>query len=49
MANIEHIKKIVPFITREITCGQDVCDSVLGVDVTDLDFGVHIDPVKQPF
>ena len=48
MANIEPIRKIVPFITREITFGQDVCELVFGVNVTDWDFGVRIDPVKQP-
>ena len=48
MANIEQIGKIVPFITREITFGQGVCDWAFGVDVTDLDFAVQISPVKQP-
>ena len=38
MANIEQMKKIIPLITREITFGQDVCDLVLGVNVTDFDF-----------
>ena len=48
MANIEQMKKIIPLITREISFGQDVCELVFGVNVTDLDFWVQIDPVKQP-
>ena len=39
MANIEQMKKIIPLITREISFGQDVCELVFGVNVTDLDFG----------
>ena len=38
MADIQQMKKIVPLITREITFGQDVCDLVFGVNVTDLNF-----------
>ena len=38
MANIEQTKKIIPLVTREITFGQDVCDLVFGVNVTNLDF-----------
>ena len=48
MANIEQIKKIIPVITREISFGQDVCELVFGVNVTDLDSGDQIDPVTQP-
>ena len=57
MANIEQMKKIIPLITHEISF-QSTCLPV-GVwsqcngfgfwcIVTDLDFGVQIDPVKQP-
>ena len=35
MADIEQIKNVVPFIMREITFGQDVCDLVFGVNVTE--------------
>ena len=38
MANIEQMKKIIPLITREIPFGQNVCDLVFGINVTDLDF-----------
>ena len=48
MANIEQMKKIIPLITREIPFVQDVCELVFGVNVTDLDLGVQVDPVKQP-
>ena len=48
MANTERMKKIIPLITREISFGQDVCELVFGVNVTDLDFWVQIEPVKQP-
>ena len=36
MANIEQMKKIIPLITREISCGQDVCELVFGVNASDL-------------
>ena len=45
MADVEQMKKIVPFVTCEIACGQTVCDLMFGVDVPDLSFR---DPVKQP-
>ena len=48
MTDIQQLKKIVPLITREIPFGQDVYEWVFGVNVTDLDFGVQIDSVKQP-
>ena len=48
MANIEQMEKIIPVITREISFGQDVCELVFGVNVTDLDSGDQIDSVKQP-
>ena len=45
MANTEQMTKIIPLITREIPVGQNVCELVFGVNVTDW---VQIDPVKQP-
>ena len=40
-------KKMVPFITCEISLCQYVCELVLGVNVFDLDLGVRIDSIKQ--
>ena len=48
MANVEQMKKIVPLIARDITFGKDVCDLVLGVNLTELVFWVQSNPVKQP-
>ena len=41
-------KKMIPFITCEISLCQYVCELVLGVNVFDLDLGVQIDSIKQP-
>ena len=49
--NIEKFKlskKIVLFITCEISLGQYVSEFVFGVNIFDLDLGVQIDSVKQP-
>ena len=43
---LKKTQKMIPFITREISLGQHVCELVLGVNVFDLDFGVHVDSVK---
>ena len=48
MADVEQMKKIVPFVTCGITFGQNVCELMFGVNVFDLDFGIMINPVKQP-
>ena len=48
MADVARMKKIVPLITCEISFCQYVFELVFGVNVTDLDLGVQIDPVKQP-
>ena len=48
MANVEQTKKMIQFITCEISLGQCVCELVLGVNVPDLDLGVQIDSIKQP-
>ena len=45
---VEQIKKIAPFITWEITFGQNVCELMIGVNATNLNLGVQLDPVKQP-
>ena len=44
---LKHMKKIIPLITREIPFGQDVCELVFGDNITDLDFGVQVDPVNN--
>ena len=36
--DVARTKKMVPFITREITFGQHVSKLVLGVNIFDLDF-----------
>ena len=46
MPNIVQMKKIIQLITRDISFGQDVYELVFGDNVTDLDFGVQIDPVN---
>ena len=48
VADVEQMKKIVQFVTCEITFGQNVCELVFGVNIFDLDFGFQIDSVKQP-
>ena len=55
MADVEQIKKIVPVVTCEITFGQNVCELMLvsmyrifGVNVSNLNFKIKINPVKQP-
>ena len=40
MADVEQMKKIVPFVTHEIAFGQNVCELMFGVDVPDLNFGI---------
>ena len=47
MSDVEQMKKIISFVTCEITFGQNVCELVFGVDVFDLDFVVQINPVNQ--
>ena len=48
MADVEQTKKIIPFVTCEVSFGQNVCGLVFGVHVPYLNLGVHIDSVKQP-
>ena len=47
MADVEQMKKIVPFVTCEIPFGQNVCEMMFGVDVPDRNFGIKINRVKQ--
>ena len=48
MADVEQMKKIIPFVTCEITLGENVCELMFGIDVSNLNFGTRINPVKQP-
>ena len=48
MANVKQTQKMIPFITCEISLGQNVCELVFGVNVFNLDFGVQIDSIEQP-
>ena len=48
MADVGQMKKIVPFVTCEITFGQYVCELVFGVNVSNLNFRIKINSVKQP-
>ena len=46
MANVEQTQKMVPLITREIPCGQNVSELVFCVDVFDLDLGIQINSIE---
>ena len=48
MADIEQTQRMIPFVTCEISFGQNVSQLVFGVDVLDLDFGVQINSIEQP-
>ena len=48
MVHIEQMKKIVPFVTCEITFGQNVCELMFGINVSNLNITIKIHPVKQP-
>ena len=48
MADIEQMKKIVPFITCEISLGQNVCELMFGINVPNLNLVVQIHSVQQP-
>ena len=45
--NIEETKKVIPFISRETSFGQNVSELVFGVNIFDLDLAFQIDPVEQ--
>ena len=46
MADVEQLKKIVPFVTCEITFGQNVCELMLGINESNLNYRHKIYPVK---
>ena len=48
MADIEQAQQMIPLISCELSFGWDVSELVLGVDVFDLDFWVHINSIEQP-
>ena len=48
MADVEPMKKVVPFVTCEITFGHNVCELMFGINVSNLNLGIEINPVKQP-
>ena len=48
MANVKQIQQVIPLITCEIPFGQNVSESVFGVDVFDLDFRVQINSIELP-
>ena len=47
MADVEQMKKIVPFITCENSFDQYACNLVFGVNVPDLNLVVQVNSVKQ--
>ena len=47
MANIEQSQQMIPFITCEISFGQNVCKLVLGVNIFDLNLGIKINSIEQ--
>ena len=48
MADVEQTKKIIPFVTCEVSFCQHVCELVFGIKVPDSNLGIRIDSVKQP-
>ena len=42
MADVEQLKKIVPFVTCEITFGQSVCELMFGINVSNLTIRIKI-------
>ena len=48
MADVEQMKNIVPFVSCEITFGQNVCELMFGVNVPDLNLGIQFNSVNQP-
>ena len=47
-ADVEQMKKIVPFVRCEITFGQNVCELLFGINVSNLNLRFKINHVKQP-
>ena len=48
MADVEQMKKIVAFVTCEITSSRNVFELIFGINVSSLVFRNKINPVKQP-
>ena len=48
MADVEQMKKTVPFVTCEIPFCQYVCELMFGVDVPELNLRSQVNPVKHP-
>ena len=48
MAGVEHMKKIVPFVTCKITVRHNVCELMFGINVSNRNFRIEINPVKHP-
>ena len=42
MADVEQMKKNVPFVTCEITFGQNVCELMFGINASNLNFRIKI-------
>ena len=42
MADVEQMKKIIPFVTCEITSGQNVCELMFGIYVSNLNSKILI-------
>ena len=47
MGDVEQMKKIIPFVTCEITFCQNVCELMFGFNASNLNFRFEINPVKQ--
>ena len=45
---LDKMRKIIPFVTCEITFGQNVCELMFGINVSKLNFRIEINSVKQP-
>ena len=46
--DVEKTWKVVPFITCEVSFGEDICEMVLGINIFDLDLWVQVISVEQP-
>ena len=42
MADVEQLKRIVPFVACEMTVGQNVCELMFGIHVSNLNFGIRL-------
>ena len=48
MADVEQTKNIIPFVTSEITFGQNVCELMFGISVSNLNFRIKIPSMRKP-